>query len=88
MDHVNMKQLFIISIAALLLFVVVCPLTPTPQALLNGKVQFQQLDHAAIVVSCLAAIVILSRLSILVHSDEFVTRGVSQVIELTCARLC
>jgi len=83
-----MKQLFVISIAALLLFVVVCPLTPTPTALVNGKVQLLQIDHAAVVVSCLAPIVIFRQLSILIHSDEFVTQGASQVIELTCARLC
>ncbi len=81
-----MKQLLLISITLMLLFVVVCPLTPTPTAVVNGKIA-SHLHPMAVVVASLA-VVFISRYFVISQSDEVVTQGAHDVLQLTCVRLC
>lgn len=83
-----MKRFFLISMLAVLLFVVVCPLTPTPTAVVNGKIQSLLPHPVAMLAACLAALLTLKKISILAASSEELTHGTYDVVDLTCVRLC
>jgi hypothetical protein len=82
------KVLTSISIAFILLFVVVCPFTPTPTAVVSGKAHFPQMHAVELTVLLLAAVltpglVFVSQLPD--HPHGLISTG---ILDLTCTRLC
>ncbi len=83
------------AIAAILaayaiLFVVVCPATPTPTALVSsaGKLPGAQVAVVVLLIPP-AAIVLVSALAALtLLVPRMLSLSVSHVVDLTCARLC
>jgi len=76
------------TIGAIILFVVVCPLTPTPIAVLDGKAPTA---HAPAIAITLTAAIIAPRLDGLLFAapvERALKIGTGSVLDLTCSRLC
>ncbi len=73
-----------------ILFVVVCPATPTPTALVSSTGTLPGAQAAVVVLAIpLAAIVLVSGLAALtLLVPRMHSLFVSHVVDLTCARLC
>ncbi len=73
-----------------ILFVVVCPATPTPTALVSSAGTLPGAQAAVVVLAIpLAAIVLVSGLAALMPLvPRMHSLSVSRVVDLTCARLC
>lgn len=73
-----------------ILFVVVCPATPTPTALVSstGKLPCAQVAVVALAIPLATILLVggLAALTLLVSRIHFLS--VSHVVDLTCARLC
>lgn len=82
-----MKRFLAILAGCILLFVVVCPITPTPIAVPGGKVQSVHVATVAV-----AAIVIVfpfnSERTLWNASSFDIPSGSANIVDLTCARLC
>lgn len=83
-----MNRLVTIFVGAIILFVVVCPFTPTPVAVVNGKAPAA---HALAVPIALPAVVPVPRVetpvwAIALERTPNVMGG--SVVDLTCSRLC
>ncbi|ABF41772.1 hypothetical protein Acid345_2771 [Candidatus Koribacter versatilis Ellin345] len=82
-----MRNLLALSIAALLFFVLVCPFTPTPIAVVRGNA------HTAPVIflfllPTLALPLLLASLACVAIASLEVPAFRSAVVDLTCTRLC
>ena len=82
-----MKRMAVITMGLLLLFVVVCPLAPTPTALTYGKAQPVHITLVAIAVLAFVSLPRLEHFLSGISSDR-VTPTSSDLLDLTCARLC
>jgi hypothetical protein len=84
-----MKSLVAISAVFVLLFVVVCPLTPTPTAVVSGKTQqAPQMHVLALPMMFAVKSPPLSQLIISQFQDQAERLVSADVLELTCTRLC
>ena len=75
-------------IGAIILFVVICPLTPTPIAVIDGKTPAA---HAPVITVSMVAVVLLPRLDAIAWAPapERATPSVSgSLLDLNCTRLC
>jgi hypothetical protein len=88
MEVPDMKWFLAISIATVIFFVVVCPLTPTPVAVVSGKLHSHQTHAATPVLLLLAAASAPTLLVVCYVRDRFEPTVSAKVLELTCARLC
>ena len=83
-----MKQFLTILAAVILLWVVVCPITPTPVAVLSGNAPAV---HAPVLLLAIAAVAPLPRAEIITGAHRPRGEAVAMsgsVVDLTCARLC
>lgn len=83
-----MKQLLTLLTACLLLFVVVCPITPTPIAVPGGKAQAAQSPVVAVAIAALPGPVRSERTAWSALSFEVPSASAVDVVDRTCARLC
>ena len=84
----GMNRLITIFVGAIILFVVVCPFTPTPVAVLNGKAPAA---HALAVSIALPAVLPVPRVEMPVWAtalERAPTLTGGSVVDLTCSRLC
>ncbi len=82
-----MKRVLAAFVGLLLFFVVVCPITPTPIAVVGGKAQVQMPAVAVVSIVFTTA----SRLDVplwTVASDPVALLSSTDVLDLTCVRLC
>ncbi len=82
-----MKRVLAAFVGLLLFFVVVCPITPTPIAVVGGKAQVQMPAVAVVSIVFTTA----SRLDAplwTVSSDPVARLSSTDVLDLTCVRLC
>lgn len=82
-----MKQILAIIAALIVFFVVVCPITPTPIAVLGGKAQVQTPAVAAISIVFTSS-PRLERLLVPVSSGPAPLLPTTDLLDLTCVRLC
>ena len=83
-----MNRLLTIFVGSIILFVVVCPLTPTPIAVLNGKAPAV---HAPVISVALSAVLPTPRIEAPEWTSAFERTPnviVGSVLDLTCSRLC
>ena len=83
-----MKQFLTTVACCVLLFVVVCPITPTPIAVPGAKAQSVQIPVVA--VAAMAVVLPFHSERQLLNTVSFEISGVTSVniVDLTCARLC
>ncbi len=83
----GMKRFLTMVAVCVLLFVVVCPITPTPIAVPGGKAQAAQAPAIAVVA---IALVLPERSEHPLWTSTFELPGAMSidVLDLTCARLC
>lgn len=82
-----MKRTGVIAMSILLLFAVVCPLAPTPTAVIHGKAQPVHITLVAIAVITIVAFASLEHFLPGISSDR-ITPMSSDLVDLTCVRLC
>lgn len=82
-----LKQLVTIIAGLVLLFVVVCPITPTPVAVIGGKAQVQ-MPAAAVASIVFTTPPRLYRPTWTVSSDPVPLLFPTDVLDLNCVRLC
>jgi hypothetical protein len=82
------KQFLTILAAFVLLFVVVCPITPTPLAVPGGKSQTVQVSVTAVAFVAVVLLVRPEHPLWIANSFEASNAVPVDVVNLTCARLC
>jgi hypothetical protein len=83
-----MTRFFTAFLGAIILFVVVCPLTPTPIAVLNGKTAAAHTPILSIAISAVLPAPTLEAVewATVFERTPIVTGG--SVLDQTCSRLC
>lgn len=88
MQVLCVKRFLIALMGSVILFVVVCPITPTPIAVLDGKAHAV---HTPAVVIASVAVIMLPRLDAPAWLPSYegapATSGAS-LLDMTCTRLC